>query len=175
MTPAAILAALLALSPRPLPHPLPGWAETDEQHRARLASIAEDVAAVARTRVEAALLLGVARHESGYAPDTDQGATCYRGKGYEKRCDGGRAVSLWQLQTGDAEARERYRTNRRAAAREALRRALGSRGACVPQGLPALALYASGSCHHGHREARALDADVRRALAVLERAEGGSS
>lgn len=174
MTPAAILAALLTLSPHPLPHPLPGWAETDEQHRARLASVADDIAAVARSRYEAALLLGIADHESGYAPDTDEGAQCYRGKGFERRRDGGRAVSIFQLQTGDPALREHWRTHRRDAAMSALRRALGSRAACSRRGLPALALYASGSCEHGHRAARELDADVRRAPRLLDTAEAGS-
>jgi hypothetical protein len=169
VTASAILAALLALSPHPSAHPLPGWAETEDAHRARLASIAEDVASVARTPAEAAVLLGVAAHESGFSADVDAGQ-CYRGKGHERRCDAGRAVSLWQLQTGDAEARERWRTNRRAAAHEALRRALGSRAVCARRGLPTLALYASGSCEHGHREARELDAAIRRAQRAIDAA-----
>lgn len=167
MNAAAILSALLALSPRPSAHPLPGWTETEDAHRARLVSIADDIADVARTRVEAALLVGIAWHESGLAPDVDAGR-CYHGPGYEGRCDGDRAASIFQLQTGDAEARERWRTSRHDAAREALRRALGSRSACVPRGLPALALYASGSCERGHRAAMALDADVRRALRLID-------
>jgi hypothetical protein len=164
-----ILAALLTLAPRPSAHPLPGWSETLEQHRARMASIAADVAAVARTTTEAAILLGLAHHESGYAPDTDEGAHCYRGPGFKMRCDGGRAVSIWQMQDGDADKREALRTSRRAAATEALRRALGSVHACRGRG-PALALYASGSCARGHKAARELDASVRRALRAIDAA-----
>jgi hypothetical protein len=164
-----ILSALLTLSPRPSAFLPPGWAETPAEHRARLTSIAADVAAVARTQTEAAILLGIAYHESGFAPDVDAGR-CYRGRGWERRCDGGRAVSLWQLQEGDAEKREAMRTSRRAAAVEALRRAAGSMKACRGQG-PALALYAGGACHRGHRAARELDASIRRALRAIDAAK----
>lgn len=170
MNAAPILAALLALAPHPPAHPLPGWTETETAYRARLASIADDVAAVARTRTEAAILLGIADHEAHFAADVDAG-NCYRGRGWERRCDGGRAVSIWQLQDADPERRETYRTNRRAAATEALRRALASvRGCATNAPTERLARYAGGRCDGSLARVRAreLDASVRRALRAVE-------
>ena len=162
---AKILAALMALSPRPSAHPFPGWLESDEAHKARLEAIADDVAAVARTETEAALLVGVAWHESGFAPDVDAG-DCYITGGWAKRCDSGRAVSLWQLQFGDAERRELARKDRRYAAQEALRRLLGSLASCGGGG-PRLALYAGGACNRGHKAAVELEDSVKRAKRLM--------
>lgn len=97
-----ILAAMLLLSPPERHRAPPGWEETPEQARERYASIAEDIASVARNRIEAGALLGVAWHESGFAADVDAG-DCYLG--WRGRCDDGRAVSLWQLQDGDSTRR----------------------------------------------------------------------
>jgi len=171
-----ILAALLQLSPPSRHRPPPGWEETPEAARARYASIADDIAAVARTRTEAGALIGVAVHESGLYADVDAGR-CYEGGAFHGRCDavevGGvlvpRAHSLWQLQDPDPGRATLYRTNRRAAAKEALRRIGMSLRFCA-QGDPheRLAFYASGdmACRRGHVAARSLDAHVRRALAV---------
>lgn len=165
---ALALAALTGLSPHPSAHPLPGWEETPEAHRGRLESIAADVGAVARTPVEVAVLVGIAWHESGFAPDVDAGR-CYRERSWSRRCDGGRAVSLWQLQDADPERRELWRSSRRAAAGEALRRAVRSIRACGATG-PSLAMYAGGACHRGHAAALELDASIRRARRLMEAA-----
>jgi len=161
---------LVTLSPPdPAKHrPPPGWHETLEQRVERYQGIAADVAAVARTRVEAAVLLGVAWHESGFARDVDLGP-CYQGPGFKGRCDGGRAVGMWQIQEANREKRDLWRQNRREAAREAWRRILMSRASCaknVPDEV--LALYASGNCssRHGRVAARSLDHAIRRALLV---------
>lgn len=164
---ALALAALVGLSPRPSAHPLPGWDETPEDHRIRLERIADDVGAVARTPAEVAILVGIAWHESGIAPDVDAGA-CYRERGWSRRCDGGRAVSLWQLQSADPERLDVWRRDRRAAATEALRRALQSMRAC--QAGPRLAMYAGGACHRGHQAALELDESIRRARRMMEAA-----
>ena len=162
-----VFVALLALSPRPSAHPLPGWAETVEEHRARLASFATDVAAVARTRAEAGILIGIAWHESGFAPDVDAGK-CYLERGWKSRCDAGRAISAWQLQGGFTEDREVWRTSRRAAATEALRRVHRSLGACQKNEPDTrLAAYASGRCTTGHKAARELHAAVKKALSLM--------
>lgn len=96
----AIFAVLLILTPYDRVRAHPGWEETQEQMSARLMSIAEDFAAVARNRVEAAMLLGIGSHESAFAADVDAG-NCYRVGGFSRRCDSGRAVSVFQLQDGD--------------------------------------------------------------------------
>jgi hypothetical protein len=169
VTASAILAALLALSPHPSAHPLPGWAETEDAHRARLASIAEDVASVARTPTEAAILVGIGWHESGWQPDVDA-MSCYRGPGWERRCDGGRAWTAYQMQTSDPEQIAAWR-DRKVASREALRRALGSLRRCAKNSPDTrMAAFASGSCEHGHKAARELHAAVRRALAAIDAA-----
>lgn len=156
MNHAPILAVLLALAPHGRVRPPPGWQETHAAYEARLTSVAQDIAAVASTESDAAALIGIAWHESGFAADVDAG-TCYRGPGWESRCDAGRAVSLWQLQDRSYERREKMRASRRLAAKEALRRAKASTQQCA-QNEPALrfALYASGSCGHGLRTAREL-------------------
>lgn len=83
-----ILSVLLLLAPPSRAQHLPGWEETEEQAQTRFQSIANDIAAVARNRVEAAALIGVSFHESGFAPDVDAG-TCYRLGSWHTRCDGG--------------------------------------------------------------------------------------
>ncbi len=178
---ASVLAAILTISPLATPREvLPGWAERPEDRAARYQSIASDVATAATDacgergdgcrRWAVATLIGIAWHESGFAPDVDAGR-CYRGRdGKSQRCDGGRAWSLWQLQGGGEEARL-WATDRMAAAREALRRAGRSTNACRGK-LPAeeaLTAYAGGTCSGAtarHR-ARELAADVRRAAAAL--------
>ncbi len=111
----------------------PGWEETPAAREARYLAIATDVAAVvyapdARTLYAgprgrartAALLVAVAVLESGLAADVDLGP-CYRGRdGRSSRCDSGRAHSLWQVHSPEVAG------DRRAAAREALRRSRGS-------------------------------------------------
>lgn len=162
------LAALLAMLPHATRRPPPGWSETRVAYETRLASIAVDVAAVAHNKREAGYLVGVLVHESGADPDVDAGR-CYRGPGWERRCDGGRAVSVWQLQDGDAERREVWRTDRRAAAREALRRIASSLRTCHALEVALrLSMFASGTCRSSGRAAmasRELFDSVQRALA----------
>src|SRR5512147_2209962 len=95
----------------------PGWKETAQQRTARYESIAEDIAATTTSPREQALLVAVAYHESGFAPDVDLGP-CYRGpKNDSGRCDGGLAVSMWQIQAVGEDARELFADRRRAARR----------------------------------------------------------
>ena len=164
-----LLSAMLRLSPPNKHHAPPGWEETPEAALARYQAIAEDIASVARNRIEAGALLGIAWHESGFYRDVDIGPCAALGA-YRGRCDGGKAVSLWQLQVGDSDTRKLVRTNRREAARLALRLILHSRKRCA-QNEPTerLAGYAGGSCNgpFARKAARSLDGAVRRTLALL--------
>lgn len=164
---APIFAVLLALAPFARMRAAPGWEETPAAYSARLGSIADDIAAVARHRTEAAMLIGIAWHESGFHADVDAG-DCYHAA-TTGRCDGGRAVSIYQMQDADPARRELLRTNRREAAREALRRGNASRRACAGNvAEERLAIYAGGVCHRlsARAAARGLDAAVRKALAL---------
>lgn len=159
---ALALAAMLALAPTETHRPPPGWQEAPEAIRARYEAIAADVGAVAQSREDVALLVGVAWHESGFAADVDAGR-CYQIGKWRGRCDGGRAVSLWQLQSGAAESRERWRTDRRAAATRALAVLRWSLRTCGGR----LTAYASGSCSKGHQGAAELAHYVARVAARL--------
>lgn len=120
------------------------------------AVIVEDIAATTTSRREQALLVAVAYHESGFAPDVDIGP-CYRGpKNNSGRCDGGLAVSMWQIQSVGEDARELF-ADRRKAARRALLAMRRSAARCVPKhGREAgLRAYASGSCERGAKESEA--------------------
>jgi hypothetical protein len=158
---ALALRAMLTLSPLAAPREtLPGWDETQEARWHRYRSIADDVGAAAEQvcsarpegaardrcgRWSVAGLVGVAYHESGFAPDVDAGE-CYRGGAHAGRCDGGASVSLWQIRVGGEEG-ALYRRDRRAAATEALRRMGRSMNAC--RGLPTelrLSAFAGGRC-----------------------------
>jgi hypothetical protein len=86
-------------------------------------------------------------HESGWAHDVDAGR-CYRGPGYEKRCDSGRAVCLAQLQLPRRE-RDRVAGDRRACLTrglEAIRRSLAT---CAKSTPPHRFAGLSGSCSRG--------------------------
>lgn len=123
--------------------------ETAEERAERYAEIARDISDVvledrpqasptARRRT-AALLFSIAIHESGLARDVDLGP-CAPARLKIGGCDGGRAVSLWQVQNHDL-------PTRKDAARTALRLARRSLTAC--RHLPTryqLAAYASGTC-----------------------------
>lgn len=180
------LAVLLFLSPIGKPHEaLPGWTETDDARLHRYYAIAADVAVVAdeackgnrACAVNAVhALLGVAWHESGFAPDVDVGP-CYRGlDGKGPRCDGGNAYSMWQLHPlGCAQgphagpcAEVADYADRRKAAREALRRMARSIRECRKASVPRdeeLAVYAGGGCKlpSAMRAARDLAAAIKRA------------
>lgn len=177
----AALAALLSLSPLDSPRiAFPGWEESGEARRARYESIAEDVARAATEacgdrgepcrRRSVAILLGLAWHESGFAPDTESPEGCWRGRdGKGSRCDSGQAATLWQMQ-GSAEERAAWLRDRAQAARVALRRASRSLGACrrLPED-DRLAAYAGGRCEGADalRRSRELTAAIARASRVL--------
>ena len=186
---AATLAAIVALSPPSAPvETFPGWAETPQQRLTRYHAIADDVAGAVEEMVAApgacgtleqcraravGLLLGIAWHESGFAPDVDAGQ-CYRGRdGRGPRCDSGRSHSMWQLRTGGEEA-ELFAHSRREAAKAALRKARRSLGAChrLPED-ERLVAYAGGRCEYPHpvalRRAHELHAAVSRAWALVVR------
>ena len=166
---ARALAILLHLSPLSRTHEvLPGWEETPEQRLHRYYSIAADVSVVAlevcKGNVECAKRqvtagLGVAWHESGFAPDVDLGP-CYRGKdGKGQRCDGGNAYSMWQLRPlgcatgphappGPCAEAVAFR-DRRVAFREAIKRMGRSQKECARIFAPKdeqLAVYSGGGC-----------------------------
>jgi hypothetical protein len=198
MTPSLLLAALLALSPPARDAPahtrvLPAqWAETAEQREERYHAITADLAAVLRapalaatvqevggSRRAAALLLAVAHHESGFAPDVDRGP-CYRGRdGRSLRCDAGRAACLMQIQAG-AEAREKLFRDRRYCFANGLVKIARSLRACSRLAPPLrLAAYASGHCSRGWKASREMTAAAARIEARLTAtapgAQGGGS
>jgi hypothetical protein len=194
---ARALAILLHLAPVTRAYEaLPGWSETPVERLHRYYAIAADVSSVAievchgnRACAMGAVTsaLGIAWHESAFAPDVDLGP-CYRGKdGKGPRCDGGNAHSMWQLHplscvTGPHAPKNPdgtlkkcdeavlYDTDRRAAAREAIRRIWRSKRACARAGVPPeeqLAIYAKGGCKLSGAAAisRELTAYIRKAAA----------
>lgn len=164
---AAILAVMLSL---PSARPMPGHEETAEAMRVRYASIAADIAAVVTTPEDAALLLAVTYHESAWAHDVDTGA-CYRGPGWERRCDSGRAVCIAQIQAWRRE-RERARTDRRYCLERVLVSARRALATCrhLPPEVRLAGL--SGSCSRGWAGARRMHALRARMRAGL--VEAGS-
>lgn len=160
-----LAAALFHAPPETRPQ-FPGHEESVAETRARYASICADIEAAATEEPErpgflshrdrAALLLALAIGESGLARDADLGP-CYREGAWRTRCDGGRAATVWQLQTvrdNDPDQTElgprQLFADRRRAARIALRLASGSLGMC--RKLPAedrLSAYGSGRCLTG--------------------------
>jgi len=164
----------------------PGWAETVEQRTERYRAIATDIAAVVSDPQErpavggqvgrarsAALLVAVAFLESGFAPDADKGP-CWRGlDGRGPRCDGGLAVSAWQIRIGAGKTpegwnREDLFADRRKAVRVALHLVRRSVNACRKLA-PAywLSAYTSGSCARGHEASAARVKLAQRLLAAL--------
>lgn len=163
-----ILSLLIFLAPpehRAALPAYPGWQETAQQRTARYCSIAEDIAETTTNPREQALLVAVAYHESGFAPDVDLGP-CYRGpRNDSPRCDGGLAVSMWQIQAVGEDARSLF-ADRRKAAQRALAAMRRSAARCVPKhGREAgLRAYASGSCERGAKESEVM---VRLTLRLL--------
>jgi hypothetical protein len=154
-----VFAALLSLVPASRRHALPGWDEDDAAYEARVAYIASAIANVARNRREAAAMVAAAVHESGLARDVYEGR-CYRVGSWAARCDGGRAVGVYQLQGFDGRGLL-------AETREAHRRIVASWWRCRDLE-PALrwSAYASGSCAQTGRAAEAsreIDALMRKA------------
>ena len=156
----AVLQVMLVLSPPDRWTALPGHEETEAARHARYASIATDIAATAPDLPDAARLLAVAFHESGFAHDVDTGR-CYRGPGYEARCDGGRAVCLVQLQLPRRQ-RERARTDRRTCLELGLAGIKRSLATCRTATPPHQYAGLSGSCSRGLAGSRRIFALVRR-------------
>lgn len=78
-------------------------------------------------------------------------------------------MSIFQLQDGDPEKHRLYRTDRRAATAEAMRRIAWSLVKCKDNTPDTrLAMFASGSCLVGHVAAKQLDGAVRKARALLD-------
>jgi len=164
----------------------PGWAETAAERTGRMQSIADDIAAVVadvdeqpivgghqgRART-AALLVAIGSLESGYAPDADKGP-CWRGlDGKSTRCDGGLAVSAWQIRVGAGRTAEGYSredlfADRKKAIRTALHLVRRSVNACRREApLHRLAAFASGSCSRGHQASAARVQLAQHLLAAL--------
>jgi hypothetical protein len=153
----------------------PGWEETAEQKQARDTSIAEDISVVSRDRAPkhpekaAALLISLAFMEGGFAKDVDVGP-CYRPLPTSTRCDGGAAVSLWQIRIGEGSTPEGWtkadlQGDRRKAARVALRMAWQSITKCSGRGPDAgLRAYATGTCERGQEASAARLGLARRLL-----------
>lgn len=125
----------------------PEATETVEERTGRYMEISKDIAEVvmetektsAAKRRAAALLTGIAWHESGFAKDVDIGP-CAPGRLKKGGCDRGRARGLWQIQAYEV-------PTRKDGARLALKLARRSITACKK--LPAkaqLAAYAGGTC-----------------------------
>ena len=101
---ASLFATALTHAPPETRTQFPGHDETVVQTRARYAGIALDIVRVVGereppaglSRVDAAaLMLALAIGESGLSADVDA-LDCYRGPGWESRCDHGQAHSIWQ-------------------------------------------------------------------------------
>lgn len=159
---AAVLGVMLSM---PSARAVPGHAESEDTRRERYASIAADIAAVSSGASDAAVLLGVTYHESGWAPDVDAGR-CYRGPGWEARCDAGRAVCIAQLQL-PREAREEARTDRRACLRRGLAAARQSVARCRSAAPAHRYAGLSGSCARGLAGSRRIHALIERMRAKL--------
>ena len=162
---AAVLRVMLVLSPPDRWSALPGHEETTEVRAERYASIARDIAAEGHTREGAALLLAVTWHESGWAHDVDVGR-CYRGPGWEKRCDAGRAVCIAQLQLPRPQ-REEARTDRRTCLRMGLVAVRRSLAVCRRSAPPHRFAGLSGSCSRGLRGSREIFAIHGRVASAL--------
>ena len=147
---------------------LPGYEETADEKTERYRSIAEDLYRVvydseiqplfggpkARAHT-AALVLGVAFHESGFAKDVDVGP-CYVGKVRGiTRCDGGRSACLMQIlldhrKTPEGWSQADLFADRTKCFRAGLGQLRKSMTAC--SSLPAdyqLSAYATGVCGRG--------------------------
>lgn len=161
----AVLAVMLQMAPPEKARALPGWEETTEARTARYGAIAEAIADVGETPDGAGLLLAVSFHESGWAADVDAGR-CYRGPGWEARCDSGRAVCLVQLQLPRRE-REKARTDRRTCLSMGLAAIRRSLSTCASSTPPHRFAGLSGSCSRGLAGSRRIHAIRRRVDGLL--------
>jgi len=140
----------------PVAAPPPGWSETEDELHARLRSIAEDAAAVAKGKPEdALLLLAVDHHESAFGVDVDRGP-CYRGPdGNSSRCDSGNAYCPLQLHIGAERGAQAF-ADRRMCFRIGLAGLKHGRIADCPSDDMQFAGYAGGSCSRGAKGSREL-------------------
>lgn len=163
---ALILSWLVALSPLDR-QPTRYVDESRDERAARFDDIARDVALTVQEdggghgaqRRAAALLVGIAWHESGFARDVDLGP-CDPARVRAGGCDSGRAKGLWQIQAYEV-------PTRKDGARLALRLARRSLTACRALSVPErLAAYAGGTCESlgGRARSRELWGVVRRLL-----------
>ena len=173
---AHVLAAMLVLAPPSAPRHQP---ESEASVMERYRGIADAIALAAVTprgrevtvgesegQRRAAVLIGLARHESGpFERDVDVGPC----RTAAAACDGGRSVSVWQVMTHTAEQRHSYRTDRYAAADAAMRIALTSEARCRGTDEERYGIYSSGACDRGRKAARELRQYVAHAHAVLAR------
>ena len=91
------LAALLHFAP-PERHDGRPWADASREAAVlRYEGIRDAITSQCTTKPCASLLVALAVGESGLARDADIGP-CYRIGGYRRRCDSGRAASVWQAQ-----------------------------------------------------------------------------
>lgn len=167
----------------------PGWEETAEQKEARYESFASDLVEAVydpalkplfggkRGRaLTAAMVLGVAFHESGFAADVDLGP-CYRGKnGTDKRCDGGMSACPMQIKIGagtttrgahgiDGLTQADLFRDRKLCFRVGIHQLRRSLLQCTKRGeSERLNAYASGRCDFGAAESKSLLGQVRRFL-----------
>lgn len=148
--------------------PAPGWSETTEERNARLRSIAEDAAFVAKDVPEDALLiLGVAEHESGFEVSVDKGP-CYRGKdGTGPQCDSGRAACMMQILASSEKEKAQLFADRRYCFAKGLKTLKSSQGMCLKYGEEyQFGAYAAGDCERGLQGSRELLAYWRNWLAL---------
>ncbi len=152
----------------------PGWEETVQERHSRYEIIAKDVEAVLEEKGSfpgmdradsVALTLAVIYHESGFARDVHLGP-CYRGPGWEKRCDSGRAVCLMQVQASPA-------TSKRIAAdtQECIRWGVSainySLKLCKESPEETRLAGLSGSCKRGHAGAKRIWSIFKRTSALV--------
>lgn len=163
----ARLVLLTMFSLAPLDAPRLGH-ESAVELRARYGEISLAIASAAwrpdpvQARYRAAILLGIARHESGlFELDVDTGPCTTAAAG----CDGGRSVSVFQLLVKGAEDRRWFQHHRESAAARALQIALGSISSCPHA---PFARYASGSCEQGLEAAAELQLSVASAHRRIE-------
>ena len=115
---AAVILSLTAVTP----------IESAEERATRASSIATDILhATGGERGMTGALVGVAWHETNFHPDVDLGRCAL----HPKWCDGGHAVTLWQIHTRDHVLFEQLRTDRSAAAELAAKRIRSSFKACA--------------------------------------------
>jgi hypothetical protein len=160
------IAALLSHWPLERVPVMPGHDETMAQRRDRYDAIVDAAVAAAEAeppkpgglsdKREAALLLAIAIGESGLARDADLGP-CFIGPGHERRCDGRRSATVWQLMGSAWKIPvETLFADRGLAARLELKAARGSLWLCRKQGYAAVdGLSAlSGKCQVGLKAAQ---------------------